>query len=419
MPVELPILGRELTVLTPDLVARGSSRRQTGAHLDRRRLRNHGEADRGRRGRDLRRPDRHLEGRADRRGLWTGPNGRGDDDAHERIAIKRRVGAGLGLWDWGSAAYNAVICRSSSGPTSFAPWSATPSPGGISGEHLARHVAAAAGLLIAVLAPVTGQRADAGGRRKRAWASGPALIVAAMLGLFLVQDDPLPVARPGAARPRLDLLRVRLGLVQRDAAPGLDAGEHRPGLRLRLVDGLLRRHRAAADLLRRVHRARRRLVRGDVRGRPEHPDGGAVRGDLVRRCSQSRCCSRCRRTARPGVAAGRLLRLLRVLFRDLESCTGRDRTRSTSCRRARCSGTDWPRSSPSARSWPSRSTGSTARRADLRRRGQRVSAIGALVAGRFDDRVGPKTVIVVSLTGLISGGILLFVPGPPCSGSSG
>src|SRR6185295_2801549 len=42
-----------------------------------------------------------------------------------------------------------------------------------------------------------------------------------------------------------------------------------------------------------------------------------------------------------------------------------------------------------------------------------VSAIGALTAGRYDDRVGPKAVIVVSLSGmLISGGILLFLSGP-------
>ena len=42
-----------------------------------------------------------------------------------------------------------------------------------------------------------------------------------------------------------------------------------------------------------------------------------------------------------------------------------------------------------------------------------VSAIGALVAGRFDDRVGPKAVIVTSLTGmLVAGFILLFLHGP-------
>jgi UMF1 family MFS transporter len=42
-----------------------------------------------------------------------------------------------------------------------------------------------------------------------------------------------------------------------------------------------------------------------------------------------------------------------------------------------------------------------------------ISAIGALTAGRFDDKVGPKTVIVVSLSGmLVAGGVLLFVSGP-------
>ena len=42
-----------------------------------------------------------------------------------------------------------------------------------------------------------------------------------------------------------------------------------------------------------------------------------------------------------------------------------------------------------------------------------VSAVGALVAGRFDDRLGPKIVIVVSLIGmLVDGGILLFLSGP-------
>jgi UMF1 family MFS transporter len=42
-----------------------------------------------------------------------------------------------------------------------------------------------------------------------------------------------------------------------------------------------------------------------------------------------------------------------------------------------------------------------------------VSAIGALTAGRFDDRVGPKKVIIASLAGLVvTALILLFVSGP-------
>ena len=41
-----------------------------------------------------------------------------------------------------------------------------------------------------------------------------------------------------------------------------------------------------------------------------------------------------------------------------------------------------------------------------------VAALGALVAGRFDDRVGPKAVIVIALLGLlVSGFALLFVSG--------
>ena len=45
-------------------------------------------------------------------------------------------------------------------------------------------------MLIAVLAPVTGQRADAGGRRKRSLAIWTGLVIASTLGLFFVRDDP-------------------------------------------------------------------------------------------------------------------------------------------------------------------------------------------------------------------------------------
>jgi UMF1 family MFS transporter len=42
-----------------------------------------------------------------------------------------------------------------------------------------------------------------------------------------------------------------------------------------------------------------------------------------------------------------------------------------------------------------------------------VSATGALVAGRFDDRWGPKLIIVISLIGtLIAGTLLLLLSGP-------
>ena len=61
----------------------------------------------------------------------------------------------------------------------------------------------------------------------------------------------------------------------------------------------------------------------------------------------------------------------RVLFRDLRSCTAAARTPFTSSGRARCSGTDWPRCSPSAPSWPSRLRDQLCRRADFRSRRER------------------------------------------------
>src|SRR5699024_2496685 len=47
-----------------------------------------------------------------------------------------------------------------------------------------------AGACIALIAPVTGQRSDAGGRRKRWLAIHTGIVIACMAGLFFVRDDP-------------------------------------------------------------------------------------------------------------------------------------------------------------------------------------------------------------------------------------
>ncbi len=93
-----------------------------------------------------------------------------------------------GLWDWGSAAYNAVILTfvfsvyltdavgaELTGPVSANSW-------------LGWSVGAA-GLLIALLAPVVAQRADAAGRRKRAVVVWTAVTIATMAALWFVEDD--------------------------------------------------------------------------------------------------------------------------------------------------------------------------------------------------------------------------------------
>jgi UMF1 family MFS transporter len=92
------------------------------------------------------------------------------------------------LWDWGSAAFNAVIVT-----FVFSVYLTdavgADLPGPVSANSWLGWALGLAGLLIALLAPVTGQRADAGGRRKLSLAVWTGLVVACTLALFLVRDD--------------------------------------------------------------------------------------------------------------------------------------------------------------------------------------------------------------------------------------
>lgn len=93
-----------------------------------------------------------------------------------------------GLWDWGSAAYNAVIL------TFVFSVYLTDSvgadlPGPVSANSWLGWSIGASGLLIALMAPVIARRADVAGRRKRAVATWTVLTVATMAGLFAVEDD--------------------------------------------------------------------------------------------------------------------------------------------------------------------------------------------------------------------------------------
>lgn len=102
--------------------------------------------------------------------------------------LTRRQVLAWALWDWGSAAYNAVILTfvfsvyltDSVGADLTGPVSANSWLGWSIG---------ASGLLIALLAPVIAKRADAAGRRKRAVAVWTALTIVTMAALFLVEDD--------------------------------------------------------------------------------------------------------------------------------------------------------------------------------------------------------------------------------------
>jgi UMF1 family MFS transporter len=91
-----------------------------------------------------------------------------------------------GLWDWGSAAYHAVILTFVfSVYLTDVVGDASPAASAALGYAIG-----AAGLVIALLAPVIGQRADAAGRRKLSTAVWTACTIATMAGLFAIRDDP-------------------------------------------------------------------------------------------------------------------------------------------------------------------------------------------------------------------------------------
>ncbi|MCE3274460.1 MAG: transporter [Propionibacteriaceae bacterium] len=104
--------------------------------------------------------------------------------------IKRRVVLAWGLWDWGSSAYSAVITSFVFGPYVVRGVVGEAQPGGLSANTWLGISSAAAGLLIALIAPITGQRADAGGHRKRSLAIWSALVIAVMFGMYTVKNEP-------------------------------------------------------------------------------------------------------------------------------------------------------------------------------------------------------------------------------------
>jgi MFS transporter, UMF1 family len=105
-------------------------------------------------------------------------------------SIRRRVVLAWSLWDWGSASWNAVITSFVFGPYVVRGVVRDAEPGGLTADTWLGISSAAAGLLIALIAPVTGQRSDAGGHRKRSLAIWTGLVVATMLAMFTVRNEP-------------------------------------------------------------------------------------------------------------------------------------------------------------------------------------------------------------------------------------
>ncbi|KAA0022868.1 MFS transporter [Antrihabitans cavernicola] len=102
-------------------------------------------------------------------------------------ATRRQIGA-WGLWDWGSSAFNAVILT-----FVFSVYLTDAVgddlPGSISASTWLGWALGIAGFFVAILAPVSGQRFDANAKRKRSLAFLTAVTVVSMAGLYFVKDE--------------------------------------------------------------------------------------------------------------------------------------------------------------------------------------------------------------------------------------
>jgi len=317
-------------------------------------------------------------------------------------------------WDWGSAAFNTVIV------TFVFTVYLTDSvgidlPGNISANTWLGWTLGIAGFFVAILAPVTGQRADAGGRRKLSLGVWTGLTVLVMVGLFAVKDEYqylwLGLVLLGLGSIFFEFATVSYNAMLRQVATPTNIGRVSAfGWSMGYFGGIVLLLVCYIGFI--------------------HPDVGwfgvtAQDGLKIRVVTLFAAAwfavfaipvlikvpeiTGLPRSKRAGFFAS-----YRVLFRDLASMYRTDRHTvyflgASALFRDGLNAVFTFGAVLAVTVYGINS-------ADVLIFGVAanvISAIGALTAGRFDDKWGPKRIIVISLSGmLIAGTILLFVSGP-------
>ncbi|WP_202862327.1 MFS transporter [Antricoccus suffuscus] len=320
--------------------------------------------------------------------------------------------AAWGLWDWGSAAFNAVILTFVFGPY-LTKAVGDDLPGGISASTWLGWALGIAGFLIAVLAPVTGQRADAGGHRKLSLGVFTGLTVLATVGLFAVKDDYhylwIGLVLLGAGSIFIEFAGVSYNAMLRQVSTPHNIGRVSAfGWSLGYFGGIV--------LLLVCYVG---FIKDDALF------GVSTDGGLNFRVVALFAAVWFAVFALPvlfkvpevkGIPADRrpsFLQAYRKLFRDIRDLYRSDRHTvfflgASALFRDGLAGvfTFGAVLAVNVYGFTAASVLIFGVAANV------VSALGALTAGRFDDRTGPKTVIVVSLVGmLVAGTVLLFVSG--------
>lgn len=330
-------------------------------------------------------------------------------------AASRRQVAAWGLWDWGSAAFNAVIVT-----FVFSVYLTDAVgddlPGSISASTWLGWSLGIAGFFIAVLAPVSGQRFDATGRRKRSLAVLTFLTVATMAAMFLVVDDYhylwLGLVLLGVGSVIFELAGVPYNAMMRQVSTPENIGRvsgfgwamgYFGGIVLLLVCYL---GFIAGD--------------GDSRGLLGLTTEGGLNIRLVALLAAAWFAVFAlpvlfavpelpRSAADPGAAKAGFVESYRVLWRDLKDLWKADRRTvwfliASALFRDGLAGvfTFGAVLAVNVYGMASDSVLLFGVAANV------VAALGAIVAGRLDDRVGPKAVIVASLVFMIAVGVVLI-----------
>lgn len=334
-------------------------------------------------------------------------------------ATRRRVAA-WGLWDWGSSAFNAVIVT-----FVFSVYLTgavgKDLPGSISASTWLGWSLGVAGFLIAVLAPASGQRYDATGHRKRSLAVLTFGTVATMAAMFFVRDDYhylwLGLVLLAAGSVVFELAGVPYNSMLRQVSTPENIGRVSGfGQAMGYFGGIVLLLLCYFGFI---------VGHGDTRGILGLSTEGGLNIRWVAVLAAVWFAGFAipvllavpelpRTGADPGAAQAGFVESYRVLWRDVRDLWSADRRTvyfllASALFRDGLAGVFTFGAVLAVTVY-----GIDA--ADVLIFGVAanvVAALGALVAGRFDDRIGPKAVIVVSLSSMIVvGAVLLAVSGP-------
>ncbi|MFI6173313.1 MFS transporter [Nocardia sp. NPDC051052] len=341
-----------------------------------------------------------------------------------RATVGQAAGRGhvvaWGFWDWGSSAFNAVILT-----FVFSVYLTDKVgddlPGGISPSAWLGWALGLVGLVVAVTAPVSGQRFDASAKRKRSLAVLTGLCIGSMTLMFFVHDDYhylwLGLVLLGFGSAFFELASVPYNAMLRQVSTPATVGRVSGfGWAMGYFGGIFLLLICYFGFI---------SGSGDSRGLLGIPTDDGLNIRLVAIVAAVWFAAFAlpvlfavpelpRTDADPGAASAGFFRSYRVLARDLRELWAADRRTAgfliaSAIFRDGLAGVFTFGAVLAVRVYGIADS-------DVLLFGiaaNVVAALGAIVAGRFDDRGGPKIVIVVSLVSMVICGLaLLVVSGP-------